>query len=330
MSATLTWVSSGLGAKTGTTRATYFSDLDTLITSKAGDATFSWQVASVSIAANPNYLVLKRKDGSAGRILLVGYTAAPAGANTTLFDVAAGSVLTTTVYIAWFPAGNVDTPSNLTAASGTILGDDTGAVKVAPGATTATAYAALLQHYYFDSAEGVVFCTQNPASTSSYMVAAGDLLVDLNDDAYGCTIGYGSSVLGGFGSSTVTSVPVPFDPSPDNAGTSTACIRTNYGSANRLYYHAFMPTGSWANVAVNSTDILTETSSNSAWFVPCPLVGNAKGAGFPLKYRQMGWGPGATGPLSTYLITGPTVAARQLNAATTGGTGFPWLTNFKL
>lgn len=327
MSATLTWQSSGLGAKTGTARDNWFDDLHTLVASFASDSNYRWQVASFSLAGNPRYLTLKRKNGSAGRILLLGYTGAPAGANTTLFDVAAGSILTTTSYIAWFPAGNVDTPSNLAAASGTILGDDTGSVKVGTFNLYASSYPALFQHHYFESEEGIWFFTQNPAAAAIYAAAAGELVIDAADVVYGCTISFGAASLVNWGS---TSGVMPYSTGTITAGTAAAAVRTNYGAANRTYYHAFLPSGAWASVAVSATDILTDTPNNKAWFAPVELLAAVKGEGFVLKHRQAAWGPGVVGPLSVYNLSGPVVAARSCNAATAGGTGAPWLTNFKL
>ncbi len=327
MSATLTWKSSGLGVKTGTARDNWFDDLNTLVGSFGSDSTYRWQVASFSLAGNPRYLVLKRKDGSAGRILLIGYTSAPAGANTTLFDVAAGSILTTAPYIAWFPNGNVDTPSNLTASSGTILGSDTGAVKVGAAHVYTTSYAALFQHYYFESQEGIWFFNQNPAAVAAYAVAAGDLVVDSSDVAYGCTIAFSGNTLSNWGTSTSV---IPFTITALSAGFSGPAVRTNHGASNRIYYHAYAPSGTWASVAVSSTDILTDAPNNKAWFVPVELLSATKGEGFVLKHRQAAFGPGTVGPLSVYNTTGPVVAAINCSAATAGGVGYPWLTNFKI
>lgn len=330
MSATLTWQSSGLGVKTGTARDNYFDDLNTLVGSFGSDSNYRWQVASFSLAGNPRYLTLKRKDGSAGRILLLGYTAAPAGANTTLFDVAAGSVLTTAPYVAWFPSGNVDTPSNLASASGTILGNDTGAVKVGALNVLTTSYGASVQHFYMESEEGIWFFTQNPANAILSAFAAGDLVIDAADVAYGCTMAFAANSLQTWGSATSVA---PHNVTGISAGASGAAIRTNHGSSNRTYYHAFCPTGStatWASVAVSSTDIMTDAPNNKAWFVPVELLSATKGEGFVLKHRQAAWGPAVTGAFSVYNTTGPVVVARNCSAATTGGVGYPWLTNFKL
>ena len=322
MSATLTWASSGGATKTGTTINTLLDDLDTLITSKSGDATFSWQVASKSSATTPFYLVLKPKDGSAGRILLLCYTSAPAGSNSAIFDTAA---TTNVLYGAYFPSGNVDTPSNLTAASGTIMGVDTGVVKVSAALTVASIYPTSVRVFYFDSAEAMLFAFQNPASDGVAVIAAGAIVVDASDNAYSAVMAHSSPA--NFGSQTPVfawSTLVP------NAGSNTACLRTNYGATNRVYFQAWGASGAWGASAVSSTDILTDTTNSKAWFAPMQMLGQVKGEGFVLKLRQIGIGPGTLGPLTPYNTTGPVVAARQVNLATIGGTGYPWLTNFKI
>lgn len=325
MSATLTWYNSGLGTKTGTTVAALINDIVSLVNSYSGDANFSWQVASSSTAASPNYVVLKRKDGSAGRILLVIWTSAPAGNNAAILDQAPSS---NSLYGAWFPSGNVDTPSNLTASSGTILGNDSGCTKVWAPMVVGAVYAASFQPFYFDSAEAVFFGFQNPAAAALYGSGAGDLLVDASDNAYGCVVGYGSAQnLSNFSTTTATMIWSALKP---NAGATGACVRTNYGASGRVYFQAYAPSSSWAAANVSSTDILTDTSNSKAWFVPVQLLGQTKGEGFVLKLRQFGYGPGTSGAFTPYNTTGPVVAARQFNAATAGGNGYPWFTNFKL
>lgn len=324
MSATLTWYNSGLGTKTGTTVAALINDIVSLVNSYSGDANFSWQVASSNTASSPNYVVLKRKNGSAGRILLAVWTSAPAGNNAAILDAAPTA---NALYGAWFPSGNVDTPSNLTASSGTILGDDSGCTKVWAAMLTSTIYAASFQPFYFDSAEAVFFGFQNPAAPTLYGAGAGDLLVDASDNAYGCVVGYAAQSLGNF--STTTAV-MAWSATKPNASATTACTRTNYGAADRVYFHAYTPSSTWAAANVSATDILTDTANSEAWFVPVQLLGQTKGEGFVLKLRQFGYGPGTTGAFTPYNTTGPVVAARQFNAATAGGNGYPWFTNFKL
>ncbi len=324
MSATLTWYHSGVGTKTGTTQAAFFTDIVSLVGTKSGDANFKWEVASSDTAGNPNYVVLRRKDASAGRILIVAWTSAPAGNNAAILDAAPTA---NNVYVAWFPSGNVATPSNLNASSGTILGNDTGAVKVTFGTATTTVYTTNIQPFYFDSTEAMFFGFQNPASATTHAFGAGDLVVDGADAAYGATVSFGGAAHT-FGS---TSGPMPWLSATASAGTaSQTLVRTNYGSSNRVYYQAWFPSANWANSVVSATDILTNTGSSQVWHVPVQLLGTTKGEGFVIKLRQIALGPGTVGAFTPYNITGPVVAARQFNAATAGGNGFPWFTNFKL
>lgn len=323
MSATLTWASSGAITKTGTTIATLLDDIDTMLTAKAGDATFYWQKASKSSASTPYYLVLKPKSGAAGRILLLCYTSAPAGTQPVLFDQAPS---TNVLYVAYFPNGNIDTPTNLTAASGTVMGSDTGAVKVSGNITIASCYAASVQVAYFDSAEAMAFLFQNPASAAVGFLAAGNILVDAADSAYAAVMSTGTTANFGNPSNTC----LPWTASTILAGAATSCVRTNYGATNRTYFSAWLPNGQWANATIGPGDILTDTATSRAWFVPLSLLGQAKGEGLVLKLRQIGLGPSTTGPLVPYNTTGPVVAARQVSLATAGSNGAPWLTNFKL
>jgi hypothetical protein len=320
MSITLTWASSGLGTKTATTIAGLFNDLDTLITANSGNAAFFWQVASKNVSAtNPQHLVLKRKDASAGRILLVHWTSAPAANNAAILESAP---VLGSVYIAYFPSGNVDTPSNLLAASGTIMGDDTNALKVTGALAVATAYAASIQPYYFDSAEAVLICTQNPAAATIAAWGAGDLLIATTDAAVPAT--FSSAAF------QTASTFSPYTSTKPVAGSSVAVhIRCNSPVANTVFYQAWTPSGPWNSTAIGSTDVLTDTSVTKVWHVPMQVMSNIKGGGFPFKLRQLGYGPVTTGALAVYNTSGG-VAARSVNAATTGLSGGVWLTNFKL
>lgn len=323
MSTTLTWNYSGLGTKSGITMAAVIDDLVALINSKSADANYKWQVASSNNATSPLYIVLKRKDASAGRLLLTIFTSTPGAVNSTAFD----AVPTTNALCGiWFPAGNVDTPSNITTASGTMMGNDTGVVKCWATIAMGTAYAADMQPFTFDNNEGIWFFFQNPAGASVYGAGAGKLIVDGADVEYEAVVSFGGNTINGLGSGAIMS----WQGTTNNAGSAAACVRTNYGSANRTYYMPWSPNGQWANQAVGGSDILSDTTTQRMWFQAISLLGQNKGEGIVLKLRQFGYGPATTGPFTVYNTTGPVVAARQVNAATFGGAGYPWFTNFKI
>lgn len=325
MSATLTWFSSGLGTKTGTTAILWLTDLKTLIDSKSGDSNFKWEVQASNLGSSPYYLWIRRKDASNGRILVVHYGSAPAGNNAAIFDTAPG---TTNVHFAWFPNGSAASPSNLTASSGTISGDDTNCVKAASTAV-ATPYGTGLQPYYFDCNEGIVFCTGSPTAATGYWFGAGDLVVDGADNAYGCTFA-SAQTHASFGTASGTGW-ADWISTATLSGAAGSYLKTNYGSTNRCFFSAYKPSGAWATQTVGPNDILTDTANLKSWFVPFYLVATqVKGGGFPIKLRQIALGPVTVGAFSVYQTTGPVVQARAMCSGSTGSSGSPWMTNFKL
>lgn len=329
MSATLTWQNAGLGTKTGTTVATFFTDMKTLMDSKAADANFKWEISASSLAGTPYYIWCRPKSGAAGRILLISWTGAPAGNNSAILDTAPTTTLT---YICWFPSGNAASPSNLTASSGTISGDDTNCTKCAVMGTTTSIYQASYQPGYFECEEGILFLTGHSGTAQNYFCMAGNLAVDASDVAYGISYGPNGSSTSSFATGIL-----PYVSTSVSAGTSASYIKCNYStqSTGIGWYHAFVPTGSttWAGVPIGTSDILTDTSNSNAWFCPVQLVSNVtKGGGFPIKLRQMGWGPQALSQFTVYSTTGPVVAARSVHTASTASStgGTLWLTNFKM
>lgn len=324
MSATLTWANSGNLTKTGITAGLLLDDLDAGITANSANSAFTWQTAGKnSVTGSPLYLVLSPKGGGVGRILIVIYTTAPTSVNTILFDQ---SPVLNSIFIAYFPNGNINTPTNLNTNTGGIMGNDTGATKAACANTVSAFYPASQLLWYFDSAEGVVIGCSTPASGTTFMMGAGNLIVDAADVAYPAAMGSHGWQPGAAGSSVWN-----WSPSTILAGaTASEQPRCNYGSPNQTFFMGFQPIGVWANQPQGTSDVLTNSALNQAWFVPIPLLGQTKGQGFVLKLRQMGFGPGTVGAFATYSTTGPVVAARQFCNITVGGNGFAWFTNFKI
>jgi hypothetical protein len=334
MSATLTWYNSGLGTKTGTAIGNYFTDMKTLMDSKSADSNFKWEVAASSLAGTPYYLWIRRKDGSNGRILLISWTSAPAGNNAAILDTAP---TTNVIYAAWFPNGTAASPSNLTAASGSISGDDTNCVRCAPCAQVSIMYTTNYQPYYFECQEGIFFGTGYVAGSASYMLGVGDLVVDSSDVAYGCTLGYFTGQCTSFFAASSTAMPWLAAGVLAGAG-NAPYIKTNYLSQSLdtntvSFYHAFSCNGQWfSQVNGSSNDPLTDVSSTDVWFLPMQLIANGarKGLGFPLKLRQIAIGPTASSSFMIYNTTGPVVQARCFNPSSSATTGNPWFVNFKI
>lgn len=323
MSTTLTWNFSGLATKSGTSNAALIDDIVTLVNSKSGDANYKWQVASSDNVGNPLHVVLKRKDASAGRLLILIPSSSPGTQNPVIFDQ---TPTASSFYGAWFPAGNSDTASNIFSSSGTVMGNDTGAVKVWAGMNASLIYASAFKLFTFDSSEAFYIFFQDPGNATLYGAGAGKIIVNGSDVEYDAVISLGLGNWGLMGSSGIMS----WSSSTINAGSTTACVRTNYGSANRVYFAAWNPSGPWLSQPIGGTDVLSDTATQRLWFQSISLVGQAKGEGIIFKLRQIGYGPATTGSFTPYNTTGPVVAARQCNAATGGGVGYPWFTNFKI
>lgn len=321
----ITWASSGLGTKTAATLAALFSDTVTLINAASPGAEFSWQVASSNFASGPYYIVLKRKNGSAGRILVVSWLTAPAGNNPSLLGQAPSN---NGVYWAYFPAGSVDTPSNLTAASGAVLGDDTGSTQVSGGTAGTTYYMTNYRPFYFDSEAGVVFGSQDPANnTFCYMSGAGDLVVDTADDVAHATAFASSNSSTNYGTATAC---IQWTAAGPLAGSGTHAVRVVIGGVRRTLYQAYTYTGNWAAQSVGPADMLSETATSRRYYSPIALVGTVKGEGPAFKLRQIGLGSGSVGPFEAYSVSGPAVASRQFSASTAGSNGSPWMLNIKV
>jgi len=323
MSSTLTWKNGGLGVHTGDTTSAYLLDLKTLIETHAGDAEFLWQVASFDNAGSPVTLVLKRKDLSVGRILILTYPSGVANNNPTIHDTAE---YLNGVQCTYFPAGNVDSPSNIDSVSGTIMGDDTGALLLSGAQALSGFYnSPSYLPFYFDCDAGIVFGSQANFSASLVVLGAGDLVVDTSDNAYACCFNLGSfSTFGG------ASTPVTWSSTVYTTGVTSSRVNVDYDVLNSQYFFAFEMSGSWAAVAYASaaSSVLIDTALNKAWFMPVPLVGHRKGEGLVLKLRQMAYGPSTGEAYATY-DDGTGVQAIACQSYSSGGAGPMWFTNFK-
>lgn len=329
MSAILTWHRAAPPTKTGTGIANLIDDIVTLVNSVSGNADFKWQVASSS-NTSPYYVVLKRKDASAGRILMFGYSSVPGTPHTTLFEASSLSGFNNYMWLAYFPNGNTDSPSNLTAGSGTIMGNDTNAIRVSGYALSTTIYGASIVPHLFDSQEAVAIAFNNPGATGVFMWMAGDILVDANDDAYpGVFANDTSTSMHNIGANSTASSMVPAG-TAQLAGTLVGgYVNSNVGATGRKWWIAFRPNG-WADRATLSDDPLQNAATSKAYFVPIQLVSNVKGVGFGVKFRQFTWGPQVNTQYATFNEVGPVVAAMSMHVSTQTPAGYPWFTNFKI
>ena len=328
--ALLTWYESSLATQSAATAVGLVNDLNSLISANVGNANFTWEVANFQVATSPYSMVLKPKSlgpaATGPRILLLIYTSAPAGVNPDIFDA---SPTLNELQVMYFPNSTTDTASNLTSATGAVMGNDAGCVKSAnmPAAAT-TMYASANRLFYFDSADALTFGCMNPASVSVAFAWGGGLCVqDYLGTAYGAC--WATAAAAPPSSSHLLGA---WTPSSQSAGTSaTALLRTNYGSSNRAYFDAWQLNAWLAQANGSAGDVMANLATSYAYFCPIPLMGQTKGEGIVLKFRQMAWGPTSTVAFQLYQTTGPVTAAVQACNATAGSSTaavVPWMTNF--
>lgn len=333
MSATLTWKSAGpYSTNTANTIIGVLTDLKALIDSNSGDPSYLWEVCSSSLVTTPIYLTLRRKDGTVGRILIIGWTSAPAGNNSAILDTAPAA---NALYMCYFPNGNVSTPSNLTASSGTVMGNDTNCVKAQCIAfSPATFYAATFRVAYIESNESFFMLTQNNTGAAAvYGGGAGEVLVDGSDDAYGAVIGPGAGQFNNICSAT-TAASIPWSNTAILAGSTSAAIRTNQGSANRIMFLAWCPSGAWTSVTPGAAADPTRDATNSvAFFFGIPVFGVVMPkSGTGIKLRQIAFGQGTVSSFQTINSTGPVTQALGSYpfSPSSSPQSAPWFTNFKI
>lgn len=326
MSSTLTWRRTS-AAKTGTAIANLIDDIVSAVNAVSSDADYKWQVASSNNASTPYYVVLKRKNGDPGRVLIVHWSSSPAGNNSAILDATPSN---TQVHMAYFPAGNADSPSNLTASSGTILGDDTGCTKVIPfGPVLSTLYGTNIYPVVWDSEEAVHFTFQNSGNANAYWAAAGGIYVNASDDAvFG--VASSSATINNFGASSTTQ-PAYSTSAPSAGGnastTANVCMRAIVGGANVIYYFAYGMNGGWHQLTSNNP--MLNSGLNRAWFEPILLLCRDPGIGKNLKLRQFALGVPVTGSFGEYNSSTLTPAAINANG-NSGSTTSPWFCNFKV
>jgi hypothetical protein len=209
------------------------------------------------------------------------------------------------------------------------MGDDTGAIPLG-GAISSFYTSSYATISYFDSAAGVVAVVSYTNGSTSYVVGAGELFVDLSDNAFSGVLrnGIGVSSLNNGFAFLPWNVLDPLDASRDIR------IAINHGGAVHGFGLAYYPS-LWAYQQSGVDNVLEDSVNSKAWFAPIYLIGQRKGRGAELKLRQMAFGPGVTAPHAVYSISvggTPTVAAIAGSNGSGGSStyGFLWFTQFKL
>lgn len=325
----ITWNLSDEANKTGITINDLFADFINAVTANAGHSHFKWEVASSNSTTHPLYVVLKRKDGTKGRILFLGAVTAIASAavNPVLFDTT--SVSAGRMYIAYFPEATSNTPLNLTSNAGGIFDNDSKCTKAAHVGVVSASYTAAIRLWYADSDAGILMCLQSNSSAGTAVSGAGDLVVDFVDDVVVPTaIGSGNSSSFGNFNQVATAATGYFDYSSIKvaSGGSDRGIHVylpDVGATNLS--RAFIQSG-WASIATASNSPMFNTALSRALFIPIILV-QCAAPEMELRYklRQIAFGPQHIGAFSVLYEVG-TSTPKALSWCATNDFA-PWLVN---
>lgn len=329
----LNWELSAVATKSGTGIAAYFTDLKSVLDGEAANASFLWEAASIQTSAGLQYLVVKRKDGSPGRLLLLNWTTgAPAAPNPAIFTIA---ITANRLFAAWFPNGNVDTPSQLaTGNTGTIMGDDTGCTYAGVSGEGSSPYSAGFAAFAISSQEIIIIGSRNSSAGSFNEVLGGLIFVDRDDNAANgvlldsqvSSLGFLKSALTASASQQDSGLTWTASPSFGGATSNSASINDVFGK--RAVGLAAMFSGAYASNNSSLENIHKDSSVSKVWFQPIPVLDFIKGRGWGYKLRQIAVGPPVTAPDD--IITTVSLSPAAIAPSANGLQQSCWLTNFKV
>lgn len=305
--ATLTWSGShGDSNPQSTFAATNQGAIQLLnqyFTALAAFSDFPWQVCSFEGTTAPWYVTLKRKTGSAGRIVFIAVTSAPGSTYNPQLGTFAWNAVG--VRSAFFPNATSDTPANILSATGDVFTNPSGYSGLSPNIALTTG-ANLFGCW---ACEDGIFLRYGTSSSTSNIIIVGDLLEDNAGSQSAIAIAN-------------TSGSMEFVPSSTPNSTSMGGLAILSGSSIHFGAGWTPPAGYGA--------YLRDSGPKSAWFLPRGFASFQLPLGEMMKYklRQIAYGPTPLAAYETLTDTGSVLKAISTFPAAT--TGYPWLTNFKV
>lgn len=307
--ATLTWSAphgdSNLQSTFAATNRGAIQLMNQYFTALAAFGDFPWEVCSYEGTTAPWYVTLKRKTGTAGRIIFVAVTSAPGTTYNPQFGTLNWS--TAGVRAAFFPLATSDTPANILATSGDVFTNPSGGSGLGPNLPMTTG-TNLLNCF---ACEDGLFMKYGAAAATSNVFIVGDMMED--DTGAQAPI---SLMVGGAGS--LDGISPSASPSIGTVG--------GFTIQSGVLIH--LGTG-WS--APSSIGVyLRDLGPKESWFLPRSLCSFLLPLGQSMKYklRQIAYGPT---PLAAYeQLTDTGSVLKAISTYPTATTGYPWLTNFKV
>lgn len=249
--------------------------INAVVVANSGGVNAKWEVATYQ-SVSPRYVILRRKSGAAGRIVIFGQQGSTANAAATYSTPSANSL-----YV-----GYSKTSTSNTIDTSWLTGAPFSATDYMPGLRAMLLAAATWRVNYTEFTDGIYFAFSE-VSNGIYIFGAGELAQDTAGAAISAVQGCGQTGLANWATTTAGAgsfVPANVGSDTHNNTDSGLLVRT--GGANRLAYRGFvLGTGVAAK--------LVDTAGGIANFFPIPLVNsNINGTLTVLgKMRQVGFGP---------------------------------------
>lgn len=306
--ATMTWHGpyTSAPAAAGTTPAEFFADIYDALVVAAADGAFPWEICSYDNVDPLQHICLKRKDASAGRIIIL-YHNASITFNAQLHAGSGG--IASGVRIAYVPGATSDVPANLDG-SGNVFASGS----MFPNAPFSGYLAALAGGftYVYGCEGGIVFQQRGGIGVANSVYGAGDLVVDPSD----------ASAPISFMLNSNSQLTVDDTAPPANYGNGTVGYLQKPDLATVYYFGSgqvlsYYPAG------------LRNNAIKKAWFPIANLCSYQIPAPDWCKYslRQISMGIVPLAADEVLYTTGPVTKAISLSGSTSASI---WLLNFKL
>jgi hypothetical protein len=293
--------------------------LNTLIVANSASASATWEVIQYN-SSTPRSILLRRKNGSAGRIVIFGNNGSTPNA-----AAVRGTATASTHYIGYSATSTTNTVSNYT--TGAPLPDSDYIPGVACWGIAVSTFYTLA---YAEFADGIYF---NVATSTGHSVAgAGSIVEDINGTAYPAIQGTGTNGAAGWGPGQSNTGGI-FPPSPGtdaSYSSSTSAIVVRFSSANSMLYRLFSISGTSSNLYTR----LLDASTHRHHFFPVWLCWNTTAAASVFgKLRGIAFGPQATRWAERFTVGSPPnpTSAYALGYGNINGNTNPvWFVNFDI
>jgi hypothetical protein len=250
--------------------------INAVFVANSGGVDASWEVATYQ-STSPRYVILRRKSGGAGRIVIFGQQGSTPNA-----AAVQGTATASVLYIGFSATSTSDTID-----TSYLSGAPLSAGDYIPGLRCCTQATATWRVNYAEWADGVYILFSNTSSGIG-VFGAGNLIDDLTGAAVEAVQGSGSNGSTAWATSVSNSGSI----FPASVVSSTSYSSADAGlivrvsGANNIAFRA-------QSLATAVAQKLNNASSTKCWFLPIYVVFNSTDAtlNFVGKIRQVGFGP---------------------------------------